>query len=192
MRNVRFALLLIAALLVLFASTTAIAVRNHSDHRAPYVMSEHPAQMHDFAHDHHNGHIAHYGMSEPCGYALTSQLIDPCANAEPVHNALLVHTPPAHTHDHGHDDPLNVDQQARFDMTAVAARHLSAVHSDEHSYGSTTTWSLGWSVSWMDFDDHHGKTVRVCHALNQHDPHKRYTAVWDPSHTRWTEWEQVR
>lgn len=181
MISTRTTMILSAALLVLCASTVVIASSPRNDHSVSYRESEHARVSHDFELPCHETGVHAQHVSHPC-VALA------------VHSTPLSHAPIAHAHKSITARPaknhLSHEDVARFDMSAYAAHHLGVAVGQEHTYGSTSEWSKGWSYRWMDFI-HDGDTVRVCHAMKNHDLHTRYISVWDPSHSRWSEWEQV-
>ena len=174
----------VVVLLVLCAGTTVFASSTHTGHSFSYTVIERPPAPHNFALAHTHKYPHHHAIGV---WSSVTRKAHWSMFVSHVHHHKAI---PTHTKSSARHQALSHDALARFDMSLYAAHHLGVAVGKEHTYGSTTEWSKGWAYRWMDFV-RNGETVRVCHAMKSHDSRKRYIAVWDPAHSRWTRWQEL-
>jgi len=92
-----------------------------------------------------------------------------------------------------HDTPgarVQHDAIALDDLRVRAAHHDGGSNIDVNTLAVDYHWQPAWELRCVDTVPG-GESVHLCHAIDKHDPHRRFIAVWDPAHSVWSDWEVV-
>lgn len=91
--------------------------------------------------------------------------------------------------------PVNTADRDRecalADMHNHAQQHFGTFYVHVETFGGSSEWSHLFNLHWIDVE-HDGHTVRLYHAIDKHNPQRRFIWTWQSGDPHPTEWQQVR